>query len=83
MHQKHMGHPWLTVDAAGLFINLENFWLAASPDSLVHDPTNASHPQGIVEIKNPYWMQDKIVEWTTPTITVISFWSSSTWACLP
>ena len=53
MHQKRMGHPGLTVDTAGLFVNPENPWLAASPDGLVHDPITASHPQGLVEIKNP------------------------------
>ena len=58
-HQNCMGHPGLTVDNVGLFVNPANPWLGASPDGLVHDPTNASHPQGLVEIKNPYSIRDK------------------------
>jgi len=47
------GHPNLKIEECGLFVSLENPWLAASPDGLVHDPDTA-HPLGLVEIKNPY-----------------------------
>ena len=61
-HQRCMGHPGLTVDRAGLFVSPTNPWIAASPDGLVQDPTNPSHPQGLVEIKNPYSTRNKSLE---------------------
>ena len=42
-----------TTCQSGLVTNLNNPWLAASPDGLVYNPTeNPLH--GIVEFKNPY-----------------------------
>ena len=58
-HQQCMGHPGLTVYSAGLFVSPTNPWMAASPDGLVQDPTHATDPQGLVEIKNPYSVRDK------------------------
>ena len=52
---KQNGHPNITVEECGLFVSLENPWLAGTPDGLVHDPSpDASKPSGLVEIKNPY-----------------------------
>lgn len=54
-YMKQNGHPNLTVEACGLFVSLENPWLAGTPDGLVHDPSDdSSQPLGLVEIKNPY-----------------------------
>lgn len=58
-YQKNHGHPDLTVAECGLFVSTVNPWLAASPDGSVHDPGNGNHPQGIIEIKNPYSVRDK------------------------
>jgi len=38
-HMKNKGHHSITVKTCGLFISLENPWLAASPDGLVEDPS--------------------------------------------
>ena len=53
-YQQQHGHPGLAVDSSGLFISLDDPWLAASPDGLVNDLSDASHPVGLVEIKNPH-----------------------------
>ena len=49
----------LTVDDAGLFVCPTHPWLAASPDGLVQDPHNSTHPLGLSEIKTPYTMRHK------------------------
>ena len=36
-----------------------NAWLAASPDGLVYDPSNAKHPRGLLEVNKPFSVQDK------------------------
>ena len=39
----------------GIFINIEQPWLAATPDGVVHDPSeSASRHNGLLEIKCPY-----------------------------
>lgn len=55
-YQQQHGHPNLKVEKCGLFISLNNPWLAGTPDGLVNDPIsdNASLNLGIVEIKNPF-----------------------------
>lgn len=54
-YMKANGHCNLTVDRCGLFVSLDNPWLASTPDGLVNDPCdNASQSLGLVEIKNPY-----------------------------
>lgn len=54
-YQRQNGHPGLKVDECGLFISLDNPWLAGTPDGVVHDPSDdTSQPLGLVEIKNPY-----------------------------
>ena len=58
-YQERNGHPDVTVQKCGLFISEQNNWLAATPDGIVHDPSDASHPQGLVEIKNPFSVRDK------------------------
>ena len=55
-YMQQNGHPNLNVEACGLFVSLENPWLAGTPDGLVHDP-DTSQPLGLVEIKNPYSAQ--------------------------
>ncbi len=52
--QRQNGHPDLKVENCGLAISLENPWLAASPDGLVTDPSDATRPLGLIEIKNPH-----------------------------
>ena len=54
IYQLHHGHPSLTVNSSGLSIALDDPWLAASPNGLVNDPRDISHPLGLVEIKNPH-----------------------------
>ena len=46
-----MGNPDLKVKSCGLAISLDSPWLAASPDGLVTDPSEATGPLGVVEIK--------------------------------
>lgn len=53
-YQRQHGHPGLKVENCGLFISQDNPWLAATPDGLVTDPSDATQPLGLVEIKNPY-----------------------------
>ena len=50
-YQRRNGHPDLAVKKCGLFISEHNNWLAATPDGIVQDPSDISHPQGL-EIKN-------------------------------
>ena len=52
-YMKQNGHPTFKIEKCGLFVSLENPWLAVSPDGLVHDPDTAQ-PLGLIEIKNPY-----------------------------
>lgn len=52
-----------------MFISEHNNWLAATPDGIVHDPNEVSHPQGLVEIKNPFSAKDKTVEEACNTST--------------
>ena len=59
-HQQQNGHPGLAVEPVGLCISNENPWLAASPDSVVHDPVSVP-PKGLAEIKNPYSAREKTV----------------------
>ena len=60
-YQQQHGHPGIKAESAGLFISTENPWLAASPDSIVHD-LSATPPDGLVELKNPYSAKDMTVE---------------------
>ena len=53
-YQQQHGHPGLTVDSSRLWISSDDPWLAASPDGLVNDLSDASHPLGLLEIKNPH-----------------------------
>ncbi len=52
--QLQHGHLGLKVECCGLFVSLENPWLAATPDGLVADPSHTTDPFGLLEIKNPY-----------------------------
>ena len=54
-HQEYKSHE------CGLFIDLQHCWLAASPDALVHDPSETP-PEGLMEIKCPYAQRTKSVE---------------------
>ena len=56
-YMRQNGHPNLEVELCGLFVSLENPWLAGTPDGLVHDSTEDS-PSGLVEIKKPYSVKD-------------------------
>ena len=51
-YQQQNGHPGLKVDNCGLFVSLNDPWLAGTPGGVVKDPSgNASQPLGLVEIK--------------------------------
>ena len=54
IHQQQHGHVDLAIESCGLIVALDNPWLAASPDGIVQDSSNAAHPVGLVEIKNPH-----------------------------
>lgn len=56
IYMKQNGHPNLDVEACGLFVSLDNPWLAGTPDGLVHGSSDNS--SGLVEIKNPYSIRD-------------------------
>ena len=44
----------------GIFINIEQPWLAATPDGVVHDPSESvSRHNGLLEIKCPYSARHK------------------------
>ena len=46
-HQKKLiNTPLLSVNTTGLHIDTSDCWLAASPDSLVTDPSESTHPNG-------------------------------------
>ena len=60
-YQQQHGHPGLKTEPVGLCISTENPWLAASPDSTVHD-LSTTPPSGLVELKNPYSAKDMTVE---------------------
>ena len=48
------------VSQTGIFINTEQPWLAATPDGVVHDPSeSASCHNGLLEIKCPYSARHK------------------------
>ena len=55
-YQQRNGHPGLKVKKCGLFVSIDNMWLAASPDGLVHDP---QYGEGLLEMKNPHSARDK------------------------
>ncbi len=58
-YQQRNNHPDLAVHDCGLFVSKDSNWLAATPDGLVHDPSDSIHPTGLLEIKNPYTAKDK------------------------
>ena len=57
-YQRQHDHPGLRVDSCGLFISELNNWLAATPDGIVHDPSDTVNPSGLLEIKNPFSSKD-------------------------
>ena len=62
-YQHQHEHPNLKVNGCGLFILLNDPWLAATPDGNVDDPSNeVSQPLGLLEIKNPYSVRDHSLE---------------------
>ncbi len=42
-YQQQHGHPGLKINDCGLFVSLDNPWLAATPDGLVNDPSDSAH----------------------------------------
>ena len=55
------GHPNLTVAQWGFMIYPEKCWLRASPDGVVEDP-ESNVLNGLLEIKCPYSVRDKVPE---------------------
>ena len=55
-HQKKLiNTPLLSVTTMGLYISTSDCWLAASPDGLVTDLSESTHPNGLIEMKCSYW----------------------------
>ncbi len=54
IYYKERGGCNVTVSGSGLIVSSNNNWLAASPDGIVHDPSNSDQPSGILEIKCPF-----------------------------
>ncbi len=50
---KNRGYPTLDVETCGLFVSIDQPWVAGTLDRLVHDPDSAVS-LGLLEIKNPY-----------------------------
>ncbi len=62
-YQHQHGHPNLKVNGCGLFISLNDPWLAATPDGIVDDPSDdVTQTLGLLEIKNPYSLCDQSLE---------------------
>lgn len=53
-HQQEHKDPGVNVRGCGLFISLNNPWLAATPDGIVDDPSEELNPEGLLEIKCPH-----------------------------
>lgn len=69
-YQQQHGHPDFKVDKCGLFISVNDPWLAAPPDGLVSDPNgDASQPLGLVEIKNPFSARHQTLQEATQKST--------------
>ena len=60
-NQKANGHPDLTVNKCGLFVSLNNHWLAATPDGSVHDPTDPDI-QGILVHGIKLWLKPLLLQ---------------------
>ena len=56
--QQRNGHPDITVGKCELFISELKNWLAATPDGMVHDPSDKSNPTGLLEVKCPFSIID-------------------------
>ena len=57
-HQQQLKHPEVSLTNCGLFVSMENPWLAATPDSTVQDPSEQSSTSGLFKIKSPYSKRD-------------------------
>ena len=44
----------VAVERCRLRVSIKEPWFAASPDGIVRDPCNTTHPSWLLEIKNPY-----------------------------
>ncbi len=53
-HQQQNKCTGINVTDCGLFVSLDNPWLAATPDGIVQDPSDLTSSSGILEIKNPF-----------------------------
>ena len=53
-YQRENGKSGLCVTNCGLFVSLQNPWLAATPDGIVQDLSEHPNSIGLLEIKNPY-----------------------------
>ena len=51
-YQREKKSSTMSVTNCGLFVSIDNPWLAASPDGLVQDPTEPN--VGLLELKNPH-----------------------------
>lgn len=53
-YQRSHGHTDLMVSSSGVIINPDYYYLGASPDGSVYDPTSKEQPFGYLEVKCPY-----------------------------
>ena len=61
LKMKREHSPNLSTSKSGLVVSVNNPWLGASPDRLVHDPAS-DPPDGLVEFKNPYSARDMTID---------------------
>ena len=58
-YQRSHGHSDIMVTASGVIINPDYFFLGASPDGAVYDPSNPEQPYGFLEVKCPYTVRNQ------------------------
>ena len=51
----------IEVNKCGLLIDSNDFWLGASPDGIVFDPTQQEHQRGCLEVKCPYVCEKRTI----------------------
>ncbi len=60
----------MVIKICGLFVPIEDPWIAATPDGLVLDP-NTSQTLGLVENKNPHSLRDKTTIRSCQTLCIL------------
>ena len=55
-YQQRNNHSELSATNCGLLVSNNNNWLGASPDGIVHDPSDIDQPSGLLEIKKTLFL---------------------------